>query len=132
MSKTTLWTLAGCLGVFAYTGVAQLHAGPPPIPRDYYSKDNPLWPLDRVDVRPEPIEQKRPVLPPKIEALKGSVVVTWIINKTGSVEFPYISKSSDRRLDKPTLEAVKKWQFKPATKAGKPANCLVSQQLDFN
>lgn len=131
MNISTFRMLAGCLA-FALAGIALLGAAKDPIPKKYYDKANPLWPIERVDQPPVPLEQPPPVLPAKDALVKGSVVVSFIISKTGVVEFPAISKSSDPRLDEPTLEAVRKWKFKPAVKNGNPANCYVGQRLDFN
>lgn len=118
--------------VFAVATASVIGATKDPVPKGYYTKENPLWPLERLDEKPVPIEQAPPDSKAMAGLPRGSVVVTYIISKTGDVEFPFISKSTDARLDEPFLVAVRKWRFKPAVKNGKPANCRVSQQLDYN
>jgi len=121
---------AGFLALLVFVQAAM--AGP--IPRDYYGKANPLFDLKGVDTPPEPIEQHPPKIPAELDKLttKNTVVVEFIISKTGIVEFLRAAESSDPRFNDCTLAAVATWKFKPAIKKGSPVNCRVSQRIDFN
>ncbi|MDP2137446.1 MAG: TonB family protein, partial [Candidatus Didemnitutus sp.] len=102
-------------------------------PKDYYSTNNPLFDISKVDAPPKPVVQAPPVLTPDLLALKKSALVTveYIISKTGEVEFPLVVDSTDSRFDLITVEAVAQWKFKPAKKKGKPVNCRVRQVFTY-
>ncbi len=106
----------------------------PPEYYKYYSDNNPLFPFNAVEVKPEPLSCVGPQLTPQLKELKkkASVVVEFVISKTGDTEFPVVLQSSDARFNDVCLAAVKQWKFKPALKKGMPVNCRVAQVLAFN
>jgi periplasmic protein TonB len=74
------------------------------------------------DVAPEPIKMDRPEFPPKFKnkSAKEEIMVGFFVETDGSVKEASITSSSDSRLDRSALSAVKKWRFKPALKDGRP------------
>lgn len=77
---------------------------------------------------PKPVKTISPKMPTalKRERLKGMVTVKVILDESGDVIFMEVNKSSDNRLNKPTLEALRDWKFKPAQNGGKNIKfCLV-------
>jgi protein TonB len=76
-------------------------------------------------VAPEyPVELKR-------DGVMGVVVVTCTVDEQGNVIDPAIEKSSNNGFDKPAIEAVKKWKFKPASQNGSPVAKKVSIPIKF-
>lgn len=61
----------------------------------------------------------------------GVVVVNFVVDEQGNVSEPTVQKSSNAGFEKPALEAVKKWKFKPARKDGVPVAKKVSVPIKF-
>lgn len=82
-----------------------------------------------------PIKRVEPIYPKKAikENLEGFVVFKFDISEKGAADKIVVVKSSPKGVfDKNALKAFKQWEFKPATKGGKPIRqkgLLV--QLDF-
>lgn len=74
-----------------------------------------------------------PKFPPELadKGVSGVVSVRCTINEKGHVIEPVVEKSSDSAFEKPALEAVAKWRFKPATKDGAPVPAKVSIPIRF-
>lgn len=133
-ARTALIMLFMVLSAFAASSVQlAAQAVTSPYPPGYYSKKNPLFVLHTVDVRPEPLNQEIPELPPELKERKHAVlVVEYVIRKDGAVEFPQILASNDFKFNPFLMATAKLWKFKPALKNGKPVNCRVSQRFEFN
>ena len=67
----------------------------------------------------------------KRRQVQGTVELSVVVRADGSVGDTRITKSLDADLDQQAIKAVKQWQFKPATKSGKPVNVQVSIELTF-
>ena len=99
-----------------------------------------------------PLAQERPVpgkdvLMPKVvrnvkpnytaSALKarieGNVVMEAVVREDGSVGDVKVTKSLDTEhgLDEEAVKAMKKWEFKPGTKDGKPVPVGVQVEMTF-
>ena len=63
--------------------------------------------------------------------LRVEVVVSFTVTPTGEVTNAAVVSSTHKRLEKPVLEAVKKWKFAPAVKAGAPVSSKVIQPVAF-
>jgi protein TonB len=87
----------------------------------------------KVDENPIPLKTPPPRYPAslKSEGVSGVVAVVIVIDETGSVKASSISKSSNPEFEKPALEAVKNWKFKPAKKDGKSVKVQVVVPLRF-
>ena len=63
--------------------------------------------------------------------IQGVVIVQAIINKQGQVENVKVLKGLPMGLDQAAVEAVKRWQFKPATLNGKPVAVYYNLTVNF-
>ncbi len=88
----------------------------------------------KVDDNPVPIKTPPPKYPDSLkrDGISGVVAVILVIDEKGSIQEASISKSSHHDFEKPALDAVKNWKFKPATKDGNPVKVRVTVPLRFN
>lgn len=88
----------------------------------------------KVDENPVPIKTPPPRYPDtlKRERVSGVVAVSIVINEKGQIINSSISKSSHSEFEKPALDAVKTWKFKPGKKDGNPVKVRVTVPLRFN
>jgi len=63
--------------------------------------------------------------------LSGNVVVVLAINERGSVDDAKVVHSSDRRFEQSAIDAIKQWEFAPATKDGKPVALQMNVEMSF-
>jgi TonB family protein len=83
----------------------------------------------------EPVEISR--TPPKYpeEArknhLEGQVILEAIIDQGGSVVSTKVLKSPDETLSQASVDAVRTWVYKPATRNGKPVKVFLSVTVTF-
>jgi len=83
-----------------------------------------------MDSPPTPVSKIQPSYPASLlsKGIGGKVLVNCSVDETGKVVSTSIKKSSgNTELDKAAINAVTKWKFKPAQKAGRNmrANCVV-------
>lgn len=81
--------------------------------------------LDTFDVsdlerRPEVVAQVAPVYPAELRKAKveGTVTVVFLLTEEGRVEDARVQESSRTEFEKPALDAVRRWRFKPGMKDG--------------
>lgn len=88
----------------------------------------------KVDENPVPIKTPPPKYPDsmKREGSSGVVAVVIVIDEKGNIDTCSVSKSSHPDFDKPALDAVRNWKFKPAKKDGNPVKVRVTIPLRFN
>ena len=88
----------------------------------------------KVDENPVPVKTPPPKYPDSLkrEGLAGVVAVVLVINEKGLVAECTVAKSSHPDFERPALEAVKNWKFKPAKKDGNPVKVRVTLPLRFN
>ena len=88
----------------------------------------------KVDENPVPVKTPPPKFPESMrrEGIAGVVAVSIVIDEKGSVIDSSISKSSHPDFERPALEAVKIWKFKPAKKDGSVVKVKVTVPLRFN
>ena len=60
------------------------------------------------------------------EGGSGLVTVSFSVDLQGNVKDAKVEKSTHRELEEPTLKALKKWKFKPATEDGTPVVCQIT------
>ena len=85
--------------------------------------------LDEVDAPPSPVSKIQPNYPNGLlkKGVGGRVLIICVVDDTGKVVSSSIKQSAHPDLDKAALDAVTKWKFKPANKAGRnvTAKCVV-------
>lgn len=88
----------------------------------------------KVDENPVPLKTPPPKYPESLkrEGVSGVVAVVIVIDEKGSIIGSSIAKSSNSEFEKPALDAVKNWKFKPAKKDGTPVKVRVTIPLRFN
>ena len=63
--------------------------------------------------------------------LSGMVSIKVTIDEKGNVTQATVAKSSNSQFEQPALEAVNRWKFRPAKKAGQPVVAQVMVPLRF-
>jgi len=61
----------------------------------------------------------------------GSVTLTLVVDAKGRPREVRVIKSLGMGLDQKAIEAVRKWEFKPGTKDGKPVDAPVTVEVNF-
>lgn len=94
--------------------------------------------LDIFDVadlekRPELIASLPPQYPPELRKarVEGLVTLVFVLDETGRVEDPRVESSSRPEFERPALEAVRKWKFRPGQKDGEPVRCYMRLPIRF-
>jgi TonB family protein len=92
-----------------------------------------LNPLSAAVQEAKPISQPAPTYSTELRAacIEGKVVVSFTITAAGDVVNPVVVSSTDRSLDAPALEAVRKWKFAPAMKDGVAIRVRALQPVAF-
>lgn len=86
-----------------------------------------------LEKKPEAVSQVAPTYPPELRKLKieGSVTLVFILGEDGRVEEPRVENSSRPEFEKPALEAIRKWRFRPGQKDGKPVRSYIRIPMRF-
>ena len=86
-----------------------------------------------LEKRPEAVSQTPPSYPPELRKAKieGSVTLVFVLSEDGRVEEPRVENSSRPEFEKPALEAIRKWRFKPGIKDGLPVRTYVRVPMRF-
>jgi protein TonB len=88
----------------------------------------------RFDEPPVPVRTVAPEYPPalKREGVSGMVSVAITVDEKGNVSDARVERSSHEAFEKPAVDAVSRWRFKPATKDGAPVAVNVVVPVRFN
>jgi len=89
--------------------------------------------LAELDQKPRPVYQGVPVYPSEMRGKKieGVVTVIFIVDSAGKVSNVRAEKSTDAAFEKPALDAVRRWKFEPAMKAGQRVACKMRVPIRF-
>ncbi|MGN6644165.1 MAG: energy transducer TonB [Verrucomicrobiota bacterium] len=89
--------------------------------------------VSELEKRPEATSQVSPAYPPELRKAKieGLVTVVFVLNEDGRVEEPKVENSSRPEFEKPALEDIRKWQFRPGMKDGQPVRTYIRIPLRF-
>ena len=84
-------------------------------------------------VPPAAISRVAPTYPAGLvhAGIEGHVVVEFIITPQGNVVNPVVLRSNNPWLERPALEAILKWKFKPAQVDGRTVYVRAQQRLEF-
>ncbi len=63
---------------------------------------------------------------------QGTVMLSIVVDKTGQVRNIRVWQPLGLGLDRKAVEAVSKWQFKPAIKDGEPVDMELAVEVDFH
>ena len=86
------------------------------------------------DEAPAPVKSVAPEYPAEMKRLgaAGLVTVKVSIDENGDVVERAVAKSSRPEFESAALDAVAKWKFKPARKAGVAVKCHVNVPIKFS
>lgn len=86
-----------------------------------------------LEKRPEVIAQVAPAYPSELRKarVEGTVTLLFLLDETGRVEDPRVDQSSRPEFEKPAIEALKKWRFKPGEKEGQPVKTYMRLPIRF-
>ncbi len=94
--------------------------------------------LDAFDVadlekRPEAVSQVAPVYPAALRKarIEGSVTLVFLLNEGGTVEDPRVETSTHSEFEKPALDAVRRWKFRPGMREGKAVKTFMRLPMRF-
>lgn len=88
--------------------------------------------VTKFDKPPVPTKTPPPTYPTSLKGVNGMVAVVVIIDEKGSVIDASVTKSSDPAFEDPSLDAIKRWKFKPAEKDGQAVKAKVTIPVRFN
>ncbi len=88
----------------------------------------------KFDVPPRPVQQSAPEYPFALRAagVEGRVTLRFILGVDGRVEEVFVAKSNNPWFERPAMDAVLKWRFTPAQRAGRPVRARVQQEVRFH
>lgn len=89
--------------------------------------------LSDLEKRPEVMASVAPVYPAAMRKAKieGSVTLIFVLNADGQVEDPRVDRSSRPEFEKPALDAVRRWKFKPGMKDGEAVSTYMKLPIRF-
>jgi TonB family protein len=105
---------------------AALYAEPPDDPNSYLAVAPGIKP-------PRPIHMAEPKYTPQAHAahVEGTVSLIIAIDQSGAVVVASVFKSLGYGLDEEAQATVRKWQFEPATKDGRPVKTTAVAEVNF-
>ncbi len=82
---------------------------------------------------PEVVHKEQPKYTKRAKKakLKGTVLLTAVVDSKGILEDIQVVKSLDPDLDAEAVKTALKWRFKPAQKNGKPVAVSVTIEMNF-
>jgi len=88
----------------------------------------------KVDEKPTPIKTAAPRYPSilKRDGISGLAAVQVVIDEKGKVISATVVKSTHPDFDRPALEAIERWTFKPAKVGGNPVKMRLTIPFRFN
>ena len=86
-----------------------------------------------LEKKPEAVSQVAPTYPAELRKAKieGSVTLVFILGEDGHVQEPRVENSSRPEFEKPALDAIRKWRFRPGQKDGKPVPTYIRIPMRF-
>ena len=106
---------------------------PAPAPVPVFTPPAPAIAADRAT--PVPLSNPAPRYPQEAlrRGIQGSVQVRAMVAADGSVERLELARGSgNKHLDRAAMEAVRRWRFQPATRAGQPISAEIMVPIEFN
>jgi protein TonB len=93
-----------------------------------------LFNLKDLDQQPVPVSRSLPNYPYDMrrEQIEGEVYVAFILTSTGDVVDAYAVRSSRREFERPAIDAVMKWKFRPGKRGGRAVNTKMEVPIRFS
>lgn len=117
---------AGSGGALAGFGEIRSAGAAEPLAQDAFD-------VSDLEKRPEPVSQVPPNYPSELRRarIEGSVTLVFVLSEDGRVEDPRVENSSRPEFEKPALEAIRKWRFRPGMKDGQPVRTYIRIPMRF-
>jgi len=89
--------------------------------------------MSELDKEPVLMASPSPKYPSEMRKnkIEGTVTILFLLNEDGRVEDPRVEKSSRQEFERPALDAVMRWKFKPGMKDGKPVRTYMRLPMAF-
>ena len=89
--------------------------------------------VSELGTKPEAVSQVPPVYPAELRKAKieGSVTLVFVLNENGRVEEARVENSSRPEFERPALEAIRKWRFRPGMKDGQAVRTYIRIPMRF-
>jgi protein TonB len=89
--------------------------------------------VSELEKKPEPVSQVPPAYPTELRKAKieGLVTLVFVLNEDGRVAEPHVENSSRPEFEKPALEAIRKWRFRPGMKDGQAVRTYIRIPIRF-
>ena len=86
-----------------------------------------------LEKKPEPTSQVAPAYPADLRKAKieGVVTLLFLLNEEGRVEDARVENSSRPEFEKPALDAIRKWRFRPGMKDGQAVRTYLRMPMRF-
>lgn len=88
---------------------------------------------EELEKQPEGLSITPPVYPRELARAKveGLVTLVFLITEEGRVEDPRVENSTRPEFEKPAMEAVRKWKFRPGQKEGQAVRSYMRAPIRF-
>ena len=94
---------------------------------------NETFDVSELEQRPEAVSQIAPAYPAELRKarIEGLVTLVFVLDENGRVEEPRVENSSRPEFEKPALDAIRKWRFRPGMKDGQAVRTYVRIPMRF-
>jgi outer membrane biosynthesis protein TonB len=99
---------------------------PGPALTPFHERPDEVASISELDAAPRPVRTVMPRLGGRREYSGQQVNVSVLIDEKGIPREPSVAEIEDERLARLCCEAVTRWRFAPATKAGRPVKVRVT------
>lgn len=89
--------------------------------------------VSELEKRPAAVSQIAPAYPAELRKarIEGSVTLVFVLDENGRVEEPRVENSSRPEFEKPALDAIRKWRFRPGMKDGQAVRTYIRIPMRF-
>lgn len=91
------------------------------------------YPVGEVDQPPVLEKQVSPQFPSKMRkaGIDGKAFVVFIVNTQGQTEQVQVEQATHPLFAEAAINAVRRWQYKPAMKGGQPVAVMLNVPMEF-
>lgn len=89
--------------------------------------------VSELDKPPTLVSAMPPAYPPELRRarVEGVVSLVFLLTESGTVEDARVESSSRPEFERPALEAIRRWRFKPGMKDGEAVKTYMRQPIRF-
>jgi protein TonB len=90
--------------------------------------------VSELDRPPTLVASVQPAYPSHLRKARvgGKVVVLFMLDEEGHVHDPRVESSTHPDFEKPVLDAIRRWKYKPGTKEGQAVRTYIRLPLSFS